>query len=89
MKQRKISAIIPSNNNSKILSTIKSIREIVDEIIIVNSAQDSFEFSNGVLIPELFIKFFRRNCPEKHVKIRKPKKNKVSEKFIVFRMIYH
>ena len=46
MKQRKISAIIPSNNNSKILSTIKSIREIVDEIIIVNSAQDSFELSN-------------------------------------------
>ena len=38
---KKISAIIPSNNNSKILSTIKSINEIVDEIIVVNSSKDT------------------------------------------------
>ena len=41
--QKKVSAIIPSNNNSKILLTIKSVRNIVDEIIVVNSAQDSCE----------------------------------------------
>ena len=39
--QKKVSAIIPSNNNSKILFTIKSIRNFVDEIIVANSAQDS------------------------------------------------
>ena len=44
MKQKKISAVIPSNNNSKILHTIRSISEIADEIIIVNSAKDNFEF---------------------------------------------
>ena len=38
--EKKISAIIPSNNNNKIINTIKSIRSLVDEIIIVNSAKD-------------------------------------------------
>ena len=38
--EKKISAIIPSNNNEKIINTIKSIRSCVDEIIIVNSAKD-------------------------------------------------
>ena len=41
--EKKISAIIPSNNNYKIINTIKSIRSFVDEIIIVNSAKDDEE----------------------------------------------
>ena len=36
--KKKISVIIPTNNNKHILKTINSVKEIADEIIIVNSA---------------------------------------------------
>ena len=44
--EKKISAIIPSNNNDKIINTIKSIRNFVEEIIIVNSAKDDCVIPN-------------------------------------------
>ena len=36
--KKKISVIIPTNNNKHILKTINSVKEIADEIIVVNSA---------------------------------------------------
>ncbi len=36
--KKKVSVIIPSNNNKYILKTITSVREIADEIIVVNSS---------------------------------------------------
>ena len=43
---KKISVIIPTNNNKHILKTISSVREIADEIIIVNSSGEDKTFNN-------------------------------------------
>ena len=43
---KKISVVIPTNNNKHILKTISSVREIADEIIVVNSSGENETFKN-------------------------------------------
>ncbi len=43
---KKISVVIPTNNNKHILKTISSVREIADEIIVVNSSGENQTFNN-------------------------------------------
>ena len=44
--KKKISVVIPSNNNKYILKTISSVKEIADEIIIVNSSGEKETFKH-------------------------------------------
>ena len=52
--KKKISVVIPSNNNKYILKTISSVKELADEIIVVNSSgeKDSFKDLDYVTIVE-------------------------------------
>ena len=43
---KKISVVIPTNNNKHILKTISSVSEIADEIIVVNSSGENKTFNN-------------------------------------------
>ena len=42
--KKKISVVIPSNNNKYILKTISSVKELADEIIVVNSSGEKDTF---------------------------------------------
>ena len=50
--EKKVSVIIPSNNNKYIIKTISSVKEIADEIIVVNSSgeKDTFKDLNNITV---------------------------------------
>ena len=52
--EKKVSVIIPTNNNQHILKTISSVKEIADEIIVVNSSgeKDTFKGLDNIKLIE-------------------------------------